>query len=236
VFKWSISLAALVVAVAFLTQITRWQNSIRALMDMEPEASAYPIRVALIAVIAAAVFITGGLGIEALLRMINRRLEKLIPRRVSLAVSAMLVTLLVVLTVNKVFARFALRTADRVFLELDRAIDEDHAIPASPLASGSAQSLIQWDSIGRRGKNFIAHGPTQEDITKFLGHPAKPPIRVYAGFRSSDDIDARAQLAFDELKRVGGFDRSILIVATPTGTGWLDENAVDTVEYLHAAG
>jgi uncharacterized membrane protein len=36
------------------------------------------------------------------------------------------------------------------------------------------------------------------------------------------------------LVRVGGFDRSVLIVATPTGTGWLDPNAVDTVEYLHA--
>ena len=37
-----------------------------------------------------------------------------------------------------------------------------------------------------------------------------------------------------ELKRVRAFDRKILVVATPTGTGWLDENAVDPLEYLHA--
>jgi uncharacterized membrane protein len=43
----------------------------------------------------------------------------------------------------------------------------------------------------------------------------------------------RAQLALAELKRVGGFERSVLIVATPTGTGWLDPSAVDTLEYLH---
>src|SRR5262249_34484723 len=66
VFKWSMSLVGLVVAVAFLAQITRWQNSIRALMDMEPEASAYPFRVALIAVVAALVFIAIGWGIAAL--------------------------------------------------------------------------------------------------------------------------------------------------------------------------
>jgi uncharacterized membrane protein len=40
-------------------------------------------------------------------------------------------------------------------------------------------------------------------------------------------------MALDELIRVGGFDRSLLIVATPTGTGWLDPGAVDTIEYLH---
>jgi uncharacterized membrane protein len=40
-------------------------------------------------------------------------------------------------------------------------------------------------------------------------------------------------LALEELKRVGGFERAVLIVSTPTGTGWLDPGAVDPVEYLH---
>jgi uncharacterized membrane protein len=40
-------------------------------------------------------------------------------------------------------------------------------------------------------------------------------------------------LALQELIRVGGFNRKILVVATPTGTGWLDPGAVDTLEYLH---
>jgi uncharacterized membrane protein len=33
--------------------------------------------------------------------------------------------------------------------------------------------------------------------------------------------------------RVGAFDRSVLIVAVPTGTGWMDPAAMDTLEYLH---
>ncbi|MET4829103.1 putative membrane protein [Bradyrhizobium ottawaense] len=51
--------------------------------------------------------------------------------------------------------------------------------------------------------------------------PAAPPRR------------ARARLALEELKRQRGFDRKILIVVTPTGTGWIDPAAMDTVEYLH---
>jgi uncharacterized membrane protein len=43
----------------------------------------------------------------------------------------------------------------------------------------------------------------------------------------------RAKLALEELKRVGGFERSVLIVLTPTGTGWIDPAAIDSVEYLH---
>jgi uncharacterized membrane protein len=40
-------------------------------------------------------------------------------------------------------------------------------------------------------------------------------------------------LALEELKRIGGFERPVLIVVTPTGTGWVDPAAMDSVEYLH---
>ncbi|WP_281983228.1 alpha/beta-hydrolase family protein [Thalassorhabdomicrobium marinisediminis] len=36
-----------------------------------------------------------------------------------------------------------------------------------------------------------------------------------------------------ELIRQGGFEREVLIVAMPPGTGWLDPGAMDTVEYMH---
>jgi uncharacterized membrane protein len=93
---------------------------------------------------------------------------------------------------------------------------------------------VEWDTIGRWGKDFVAAGPTQEEIAELLGRAAEQPLRVYVGLNSRDDVDERAQLALDELIRVGGFERSVLVVATPTGTGWLDPGAVDTLEYLHA--
>jgi len=50
---------------------------------------------------------------------------------------------------------------------------------------------------------------------------------------SADDAEARADLALEELKRAGGFERSVLVVVVPTGTGWMDPAATDTLEYLH---
>jgi uncharacterized membrane protein len=59
------------------------------------------------------------------------------------------------------------------------------------------------------------------------------PIRVYVGLRSAETPAQRAKLALEDLKRAGGFERSSLIVITPTGTGWVDPGAIDSVEYLH---
>ncbi len=42
----------------------------------------------------------------------------------------------------------------------------------------------------------------------------------------------RARLALEELKRIGGFDRSVLVLITPTGTGWVDPGGIDSIEYL----
>jgi uncharacterized membrane protein len=101
------------------------------------------------------------------------------------------------------------------------------------VASGSAESLVAWDEIGRYGKHFVAAGPTRGNIAEFRGAPALQPLRVYVGLAAKESVEDRAQLALDELIRVGGFDRSVLVVATPTGTGWLDPGAVDSIEYLH---
>jgi len=52
------------------------------------------------------------------------------------------------------------------------------------------------------------------------------------GLPGADTARARARLALEEMKRVGAFQRSALVVVTPTGTGWIDPAAMDTVEYL----
>ena len=108
-----------------------------------------------------------------------------------------------------------------MYLKMDRFIDDGVEKPDDPLATGSSESLVAWDSLGRHGKNFVVGGPTQGDLSEFHGGPAVRPLRVYVGLGSAETPQHRAKLALRELKRVGGFDRSVLIVATPTGTGWL---------------
>ena len=69
---------------------------------------------------------------------------------------------------------------------------------------------------------------------RFSGRRSLEPVRVYGWAPDRQTrLEARAKLALEELKRVGGFDRSVLIVVTPTGTGWVDPAALDSVEYLH---
>jgi uncharacterized membrane protein len=134
---------------------------------------------------------------------------------------------------NDVVVAKLLDAADRFFAAADVSIDDGIEQPTDALACGSEDSLVPWDTIGRRGKNFIAGGPTQEQIANVLDRPTQRPIRVYVGLRSRPTKRLQAQLALEELKRCGGFDRSVLVIATPTGTGWLDPSAVNTLEYLH---
>lgn len=218
----------------FLWRATVWQNSIRALMEMEPVATAYPWRVAAIALAMGVALVAIARGLRGLWRYLDGKINRVVPRRISQAVSGILVVVLVILVANNVIARMLLNASDAVFLQLDMAVDEDVPQPTDPAASGSEESLIDWDRIGRRGKQFVAAGPTQNGISELLGREAKRPVRVYAGLGSDETTQERAELALEELKRAGGFERSVLVVATPTGTGWLDPGAVDTLEYLHA--
>lgn len=227
------SVVVAIVAGSFLWRATIWQNSIRELMEMPPVESAYPWRVALIAVATAIVLIALARLVRRLWLVVHRQVNRVVPRRVSYVLSTVAVVVLLFLVANRVIARAALNAADGIFLAMDQFVDDDLAQPSEPTASGSAESLVDWETIGRRGKEFILNGPTQEGISEFSGGEAQRPLRVYVGLGSAETIEERAQLALEELKRAGGFDRSVLVVATPTGTGWLDPGAVDTVEYLH---
>ncbi len=232
--KRTTSIVVAVVVLVFLWKASVWQNSIRELMEMPPVATAYPWRVAAIALLLAIVLVAIARGLIRLWILVDARLQRYMPRRLAHFISAAIVIVGISLLANDVIARFALNAADQLFLEIDQIVDDGIEQPNDPLASGSSESLIEWDSIGRRGKHFVVNGPTQDGIATFLNRDALKPLRVYAGLASAETNDERADLALRELIRVGGFDRSILIVATPTGTGWLDPGAVDPVEYLHA--
>jgi uncharacterized membrane protein len=165
---------------------------------------------------------------------VHDKISVVVPRRVSYVLSTLVVVVALFLLANDVIGRLALNAADALFVRLDQIVEDDVEQPDDPAASGSAESLIPWDTIGRFGKRFVVAGPSRASIGEFRGDDAKEPLRVYVGLGSKETVEERARLALDELIRVGGFDRSLLVVATPTGTGWLDPGAVDTLEYLHA--
>jgi uncharacterized membrane protein len=82
------------------------------------------------------------------------------------------------------------------------------------------------------GTGHRRHGPSAAEIEDWSGSEATEPIRAYAGTVSATDVEERAKLAVRDLERAGGFDRTNLLVATTTGSGWLDPGAIDSFEYL----
>ncbi len=98
------------------------------------------------------------------------------------------------------------------------------------MKTGSAASMVRWDDLGRAGRGVVASTPPPLHWRPRRGHPrgSDPRLRRPARRRNPKGQGApRAR----ELKRVGGFDRSALVVVTPTGTGWIDPSAIDAVEH-----
>lgn len=222
-----------IVAVISLWQAAQWQNSIRQLMELEPIDTAHPFAVCLIALTTFAVVIALARLFRLTFRFVANRVNRFLPGRVSNVIGVVAAIAAFWLIINGVLFRTALQIADASFQEYDALIEPETAPPADPLKTGSSASLLAWDKLGRQGRAFIASGPSREAISAFSNKKALEPLRVYVGLRSADTTERRAKLALEELKRVGGFERSVLIVVTPTGTGWVDPSAMDALEYLH---
>lgn len=230
-----ITLIALTISSIYnLSQMTAWQNSIRLRMEMEPIETSYQITVLCIAIITALSMI---LLIRFILSIITRAVDiinRFLPRRIAIVLGSTFVTLLLLSLIDGILVKRALDVLDETFATMNKLLDTEYEQPQNDSASGSLESLISWEDIGRNGKRFVIEGPTREEIANVIERAAMQPIRVYAGFDTGETLEERAQIALAEMKRVGGFNRSVLVIATSTGTGWLDPSAVDSAEYLHA--
>jgi len=221
------------IAVSFVWQANIWQNSIRAMMGMEESTGGQPV---LLALMAALVFLVV-LGLARLFRRIMHalsvRLRRYVPDRLSHLTGIVVAVVLFWSVIDGVLITTLLRVADRSFQQLDALIDDELPRPTRPLQTGSAASLVTWEDLGRQGRLFVAGGPTAEDLSTYFDTELPAPIRVYVGLNSAATSAQRARLALEELKRAGGFERSILLLVTPTGTGWVDPSSQHTFEYLH---
>ena len=211
-----------------------WQNSVRALMGLAPTDTAHPVKVALIAAGLFALLLAAARLFRRTKRFTAAHLKRrTVPPRLSLLLGALAAAGLFGAVLNGIVFEGLLRLADSSFQEIDQHLDVDLAPPSAPEKTGSPASLVSWQTLGARGRDFVSSGPSGADIGRFFGESARDPLRVYVGLNSRATVEQRAALALDELIRVGAFERSVLIVVVPTGTGWIDPAALDTVEYLH---
>ncbi|MET4797495.1 putative membrane protein [Bradyrhizobium sp. LB11.1] len=221
------------VVIVFLWRTAEWQNSIRTVMKMAPVETAHPFKVCAIALITFVVLLVLGRLFTLIARFLAARIRHVIPRKVANVIGVLIAALLFWSIASNVLIRTAFNALDSSFREIDARLEPERPQPTAAERTGSAASLVKWMQLGRMGRRFIASGPTAAEITAVTGSPARNPVRVYVGLGSGDTAQVRARLALDELKRQHGFERKVLIIITPTGTGWIDPAAMDTVEYLH---
>jgi len=236
VARWAGRLCAsfcLVLAISFLWMSTGWQNSIRAGMGVAPVEARQPWFVAAIALGPATLLIGLGTLIVHGVRAVSGRLARRLPPRVALLGAMVLVGLATATVGDGVVARGLLFAADRFYGNLDRLAGIYAAPPSEPLRSGSAASRVPWDTIGLDARIYVQSGPTAAEIEALTGAPAITPLRVYVGLRAAETPEARAALALAEMDRIGAFERSVLVLIMPVGTGWVEPAAIDTLEMLH---
>jgi uncharacterized membrane protein len=222
----------LVLAVLAVWKQVGWQNDLRRLYGMEPIGpNGWPLIVAVTIVVAVA-----GLVLARIVRDAFHRLHLLLGRRLSRELSGLLGGLVVVVVVWALFTGVLVNGffagANAISAPPDRAISTRTSVPSSPLRSAGPGSLVRWEDLGREGRNFVSGGPTPEEIDAVSGGGAQLPVRVYVGLRSAETVEARARLVVEELRRTGAFERKILVVATTTGTGYLDRNGIDPLEFM----
>ncbi len=107
------------------------------------------------------------------------------------------------------------------------------APPSSEHVSGGPGSAVPFETLSRQGRRNVSTALTTDQILSVMGEAAQAePIRIFVGLDSAPTPEERVRLAMDELERTGAFDRDLLMVISPTGTGYVNYVAVEAAECM----
>ncbi len=237
---WGLASVAVVAVLAALWWGNEWNQATRAVMGMEGLETWAWLPVLLIAAVVFVLILIVARGVRLLARQLIGFAERWLPRRVSIVIGAAIAAVVFVGFLQGFLLDPTFDAIGAAYSLGDRDTTPGIVQPTSPLRSGSPDSLVAWDSLGTKGRDFTGAGgggekepgPSAEQIERFNGAPAMEPIRAYVGLRSADTLDERVELAIDELERTDAFNRSVLAVYATTGTGWVDERVADSLEYI----
>src|SRR4051794_21939470 len=167
-------------------------------------------------------------------RRLVRFLGRWVPRPVAYGIGFAVAVYLVVGFVDGFLVGNLMEVADETASLTNGGTGAGIHAPSGALRSGGAASAVPWQTLGRQGREFVGTGPARRQIGAFTGRPAAEPIRLYAGLDSVGTADERARLVVREMRRTGAFDRAVVAVFTPTGTGWVDSDVTRSLEYMYS--
>ncbi len=230
--SWLARGVALAIIIYGLAQVTAWQNAVHAVAGMEPVETARPFIIAAVGFGLVVPGIVVGRVARTLVVWAANAMARFLPERVALT-GALVITATLFWTLgNGVLAGALLRSFDRAALQVNTLVNPEIAPPMDPARSGSPESLLAWEDLSAPGRARTVSVPTAAQIEALTGTPAMEPARVYVGLASAETPQERAALAMAELKRINAFSRSVLVIATPTGRGWIDPASVSSLEFL----
>lgn len=101
-----------------------------------------------------------------------------------------------------------------------------------PTVSGGEGSLVPLDTLDREGRKFLGLAVPGATISDVMGPESRDPIRVYVGLDSAVSPEERVRLAIEELERLGAFRRRRILVACPSGAGFVTPVPIEAEEYM----
>ena len=105
--------------------------------------------------------------------------------------------------------------------------------PATPTVTAAPGSSVPYKTLGHQGRRFVSEVATPERIRTVMGEdPHAEPVRIYVGYLSADDVQGRIDLAVEEMRRTGALERSVVIVSSPAGTGYVNYIPIEAAEYM----
>lgn len=133
----------------------------------------------------------------------------------------------------------------------DEGMDETApGVWTNPLVSGDPQSLVAWDTMGREGRRHVVtyarpeplldrpaevQGTARPELsirTVMQEAPRATPIAIFVGLDSAPSATARVDLALAEMDRTDAWSRSLLMLVSPTGTGYVNYVAIASAQYM----
>ncbi len=221
------------VVIAFVFAGEHWDKQLRQLMSMEIKEPWQISSMVAVSIIFALFLIVAGRAVKGFFHLTALLAKKIMPEMAAKLIGYTLALGFVVYVLLGGLAQNLFAAIDYAAGIANDTVQTDLAQPTTPLRSGSPESFITWEQLGAKGREFIAGGPSSEDINSFLGNSsALQPIRIYGGLRSADTIDGRIDLILKELDRTNAYARKAIFIQTPSGNGEIPPVNAAAPEYI----
>lgn len=232
---WVLAGATVVLVPLFLFLGAQWQEETRQLMDMRLPAPYEWVALLVVALLMAGLLLVISRAVRAGTRALIRLIDRWMPRKVAYVVGVVIATFVVVGFVQGFLLDGIVSAVNSAYSISDKGTSPGITQPTSSLRSGGPGSLVPWDTLGVKGRDFAGDGwaESMDDLERFAGGPVEEPIRVYVGLKSAGSLAERVDLAVRELERTDAFDRKVLVIVTTTGTGWVDAHVSNSIEYMY---